>query len=204
MADAGRRCGTDENSGETSSPYSAHQCRAIDTPSIRPVDWSGRSHGETAQGHLLVAGEFPAQRLCRPQAELTDLHYLNTLASAARRQRRSAGTRILLRPPRVVCALALLRGQTSIHRRGRVPVLMAMLLGIVGCCSALGDVLSLSPTVGHAVGGYAVSVFGQNFATDETESYTCAFSCTAASGVRSESTLPDVSSRKLADTISQP
>ena len=136
MADAGRRRGTDANSGETSSPYSAHQCRAIDTPSIRPVDWSRRGHGETAQGHLLVAGKFPAQRWCRPQSELTALTYPNTLASPAlRRCRRSAGARILLRaqgrPARVVCALAHLRGQTSIHRRGRVPVLMAMLLGIV-------------------------------------------------------------------------
>lgn len=83
-------------------------------------------------------------------------------------------------------------GNMCIHRRRRVPVLhLTLLLGVLGGCSASGAISSLIPTAGHAVGGYPISISGQNFATDGSQSYFCTFSCTTGSGAHPASAPPN-------------
>ena len=74
---------------------------------------------------------------------------------------------------------------TSIRRRRQEPHTAALLtaalfLGSLGLSTALGSVLSLSPTAGPATGGFSVSIFGESFAA--ANSYTCDFSCSTVSG----------------------
>jgi hypothetical protein len=65
-----------------------------------------------------------------------------------------------------------------------IAILVLHFLGILECSQAQSSssISSLSPTTGHAVGGYPVTVSGHGFSTDESRTYACSFSCNAGDG----------------------
>jgi hypothetical protein len=70
-----------------------------------------------------------------------------------------------------------------IQARARVWAIVATIcLGIFDGARALAQqspptILSLTPTAGHAMGGYHIAVSGRGFAGDAGQRYTCRFSC---------------------------